>query len=86
MITDSMTLTGGRGNYDPEGIAVAPDQTLWIASEGNATDSRPNLLMQTDLHGRVLGEIRTARRRSSRAVPRRRAVARSRRDSRAWPS
>lgn len=56
VITDAMTLTGGRGNYDPEGIAVAPDQTLWIASEGDATDSRPNLLIQTDLQGRVLGE------------------------------
>jgi len=31
-------------NYDPEGIAIAPDNTLWIASEGNASDSRPNLV------------------------------------------
>ena len=31
-------------NYDPEGIAIAPDNTLWIASEGNARDSRPNLV------------------------------------------
>jgi uncharacterized protein YjiK len=31
-------------NYDPEGIAIAPDNALWIASEGNASDSRPNLV------------------------------------------
>jgi len=57
IITDSIPITGGRGNYDPEGIAVAPDRTLWIASEGNATDSRPNLLLKTDLQGRVLEEV-----------------------------
>ena len=57
VITDALTLTGGGGNYDPEGIAIAPDMRLWIASEGNATDSRPNLLVKTDLHGRVLEEV-----------------------------
>ena len=57
MITDQLTLTGGKGGYDPEGIAIAPDQTLWIASEGNATDSVPNLLIKADFDGKVLAEI-----------------------------
>jgi hypothetical protein len=57
VITDSLTLKGGRWNYDPEGIAIAPDLTLWIASEGNATDSRPNLLLKTDFQGNVLEEV-----------------------------
>ncbi|MGE0679468.1 MAG: esterase-like activity of phytase family protein [Candidatus Binatia bacterium] len=57
VITESMTIQGGAGNYDPEGIASAPDHTLWIASEGNATDSRPNLLLQTDLAGHVIQEV-----------------------------
>ncbi len=41
VITDVLTIQGGSGNYDPEGIAIAPDHTLWIASEGNADDSVP---------------------------------------------
>ncbi len=57
VITDAMTIGGGSGNYDPEGIAIAPDQTLWIASEGNASDSRPNLLLQLDATGNVIAEI-----------------------------
>ena len=57
VITDAVTIHGGNGNYDPEGIAVAPDRTLWIASEGTANDSRQNLLIQTDARGKVLSEI-----------------------------
>jgi hypothetical protein len=57
VITDVLTLTGGRGDYDPEGIAIAPDATLWIASEGNASDGRPNLLLKADVNGNVLAEI-----------------------------
>jgi len=57
VITESLTIQGGTGNYDPEGIAIAPDHTLWIASEGNASDSRPNLLLQTDLAGNVIKEV-----------------------------
>lgn len=56
-IVDFKTLRGGRGNYDPEGIAIAPDGTYWIASEGNAADTRPNLLVQSDPQGNVLQEI-----------------------------
>ena len=60
VITDVLTLQGGRGNYDPEGIAIAPDQTLWIASEGNASDSVPNLLVKVGFDGQVLAEIGSA--------------------------
>jgi hypothetical protein len=58
-ITDVLTLTGGahNGSYDPEGIAIAPNDTIWIASEGNASDSVPNLLLRVDRHGAVLEEI-----------------------------
>jgi hypothetical protein len=48
---------GSRGFYDPEGIAIAPDDTLWIASEGNATDTRPNLLLQVGFDGEVMKEV-----------------------------
>jgi hypothetical protein len=59
VITDVLTITGGarNGSYDPEGIAVAPDATLWLASEGNASDSVPNLLIQTDAQGKVIQEV-----------------------------
>jgi hypothetical protein len=57
VITDAMTITGNTLNYDPEGIAVAPDHTIWIASEGNASDSRPNLLVQVNRHGQVMREV-----------------------------
>jgi DNA-binding beta-propeller fold protein YncE len=55
-ITQAVTLTGGSGNYDPEGIAIAPDGTLWIASEGDDA-GRPNLLIQADAAGNVLREV-----------------------------
>lgn len=57
VITDALTIEGGTGNYDPEGIAVAPDNSLWVASEGNASDSRPNRLLHLDRSGNVLAEI-----------------------------
>jgi hypothetical protein len=59
VIADVLTITGGsrNGTYDPEGIAVAPDDTIWLASEGNASDSAPNLLIQTDTHGSVIREV-----------------------------
>jgi hypothetical protein len=50
-------IRGGTEDYDPEGIAIAPDHTLWIASEGNASDSRPNRLLQVDLTGNVIKEV-----------------------------
>lgn len=57
VITDAVTILGGTGDYDPEGIAIAPDGTYWIASEGNAGGSRPNRLLQTDKNGVLLAEI-----------------------------
>lgn len=48
VITDTLTITGGGGNYDPEGLAYAPDGSLWVASEGNAKDSRPNRLLKVN--------------------------------------
>ncbi len=63
MITDALTLEGGSGDYDPEGIAVAPDGSYWIASEGNADDSRENRLLQVNpKNGKVLQEVRLPRR------------------------
>lgn len=56
-IVESTLVKGGTGNYDPEGIALAPDGTTWIASEGNATDSRPNRLLQLDANANVIAEI-----------------------------
>lgn len=57
VITAALTIQGGTGNYDPEGIAIAPDHTLWIASEGNASGAQPNRLLQTDFAGNVLKEV-----------------------------
>ena len=56
VITDAVTIRGGSGNFDNEGIAIAPDGTYWLASEGNAA-SRRNRLLQTDTLGSVIGEI-----------------------------
>lgn len=57
VITDRLKITGGSVEFDPEGIAVAPDGTYWVASEGNASDSLPNLLVHVDTDGAVLAEI-----------------------------
>lgn len=56
-ITGYQPLTGGGGDYDPEGVAVADDASFWVASEGNASDSRPNLLLRVGSDGAVLEEI-----------------------------
>jgi hypothetical protein len=55
-VSGSIVIEGGSGNYDPEGIAVAPDGSLWVASEGD-DEGRPNLLIQTDPAGSVLREV-----------------------------
>ena len=57
LITNAVTIQGGSGDLDPEGITVAPDGTYWIASEGDASGERPNRLVQTDLLGNVLKEV-----------------------------
>lgn len=56
-VTDELTIQGGSGNYDPEGIAMAPDGSYWIASEGNGSGSRRNRLLQVDTTGSVIAEI-----------------------------
>jgi hypothetical protein len=43
-ITGQLTINRPSASpfYDPEGLSYAPDGSLWIASEGNADDSRAN--------------------------------------------
>lgn len=57
VVRSSTPISGGGGDYDLEGIALAPDGTRWLASEGNARDSRPNRLVQVDASGAVLAEV-----------------------------
>ena len=57
LITNAVTVQGGSGDLDAEGIAIAPDGTYWIASEGDASGERPNRLVQTDSLGNVLKEV-----------------------------
>jgi uncharacterized protein YjiK len=61
-ITGAVTIQGGSGDLDPEGIAIAPDGTYWIASEGDSSGERPNRLLQTDTLGNVLKEVRLPKR------------------------
>ncbi len=48
VIKSELAITGNTVELDLEGIAVAPDSTYWLASEGNASDTRPNTLLQVD--------------------------------------
>lgn len=60
VITDTLTIARPANSpyYDPEGLAYAPDGSLWLASEGNADDSRPNRLIKVDAAtGAVLAEV-----------------------------
>lgn len=62
VIEDSLAIVGGTGNFDPEGIAIAPDRSIWVASEGlgvlsTAGSYRPNLLIQVDEFGNVVREV-----------------------------
>lgn len=57
VITSATTVQGGSGDHDPEGITVAPDGSYWLASEGNASGSRPNRLLQTAPDGTLLDEV-----------------------------
>jgi Esterase-like activity of phytase len=47
-LTVGAPCTTAAGCFDPEGLAYAPNGDLWIASEGNADDTRPNRLIQVD--------------------------------------
>ncbi len=44
-------------DLDPEGIALASDGTTWIASEGKATDTRPNQLVQLNADLEVIDRV-----------------------------
>jgi hypothetical protein len=62
LITRALTVgtqcTTPANCLDPEGLAYAPNGDLWIASEGNTDDTRPNRLVQVDpTNGAVLRTV-----------------------------
>ncbi len=57
VVTSAVSIEGGSGNFDPEGIVIAPDGSYWIASEGNGSGSRPNRILQVAPNGSLLQEI-----------------------------
>lgn len=57
VVTGALRIQGGGGDFDPEGVAVAPDGSLWIASEGNRTGTRLNRLLHIDAAGSVIQEV-----------------------------
>jgi len=48
---------GATVDYDLEGIATCSDGHFWLASEGDGTAAKPNLLIEADGDGTVLSEI-----------------------------
>ncbi len=71
LITSALTLTTGGApatGLDPEGLADAPDGTIWVASEGNDTDTRQNRLLQVDARQAPSSRPCRCRPTSSRAV------------------
>jgi hypothetical protein len=56
VITGAVTITGAD-DLDAEGLQLAPDGTFWVASEGNASDSRENRILHVAPDGAVLQEI-----------------------------
>lgn len=57
LVTDVMTVAGASADLDLEGVTVGPDGDLWVASEGNASGSRPNLVLHLDADGAVVEEF-----------------------------
>ncbi len=56
-IVDRMPIYGASAALDLEGIAIGPDGSWWLGSEGNA-NTRPNLVLKVDpATGKVLQEI-----------------------------
>ncbi len=47
-LTVGTPCSTAAGCLDPEGLAYASNGDLWIASEGNGDDTRPNRLIQVD--------------------------------------
>jgi hypothetical protein len=60
VIFDEIVLKkdGATVNYDLEGIATRRDGGFWLASEGNGTAAKPNLLVQAAGDGVILREVR----------------------------
>lgn len=57
VVTHSTLIVGGSGKYDPEGIAIDRDGSMWIASEGAEPGEAPNRLVQVSPEGSVLQEV-----------------------------
>ncbi len=56
-IVDRTEVVGASADLDLEGVAVGPDGSWWLASEGNSSD-RPNLILHVDpATGAVMSEI-----------------------------
>jgi hypothetical protein len=56
-ITDRTQVTGASAPLDLEGVAIGPDGSWWLGSEGNS-GSRPNLVLHVDPDtGAVVSEI-----------------------------
>ena len=56
-LTSRVQVTGASAALDLEGVAVGPDGTLWLGSEGDA-ETVPNLVLQVDpTTGAVLSEV-----------------------------
>jgi hypothetical protein len=61
LIVDRLEVTGAGEDLDLEGVAVGPDGSFWVCSEGNAKgdDGRPNLILNVNPEtGGVLSEVR----------------------------
>ncbi|GAB5452789.1 MAG: esterase-like activity of phytase family protein [Halioglobus sp.] len=58
MIVDRQQVTGASGGLDLEGIAVGPDGSFWLGSEGQTPGGRDNLVLKVDaVSGAVTSEI-----------------------------
>ncbi len=53
VVTDRQQVGDGERELDLEGIAIAPDGSRWLASEGGQPDGIANQLLQTDSNGTV---------------------------------
>ena len=57
-IVHSTHILGSSTDYDLEGIVLTPDNTAWVASEGNAMLTKRNIIAQINPNtGRVLQEV-----------------------------
>lgn len=56
-ITERFPVTGASTDLDLEGIADAPEGGFWLASEGNANGTRPNVLLRVNAAFAVQQEV-----------------------------